>query len=535
VLLVLLAASPAVAATLVGLGGSRLIRAAEAAVVGRVVEIGSRGDRIETLVGLVVEEVLRGTEVPPLLWVRLPGGVRGERARVVAGAPRVRLGDRVLVLLARTAGGWLSPLGLGRGWYRLEERHARRVVAGAARVVAREAGTRRRASLARLRARLAEGGRGIAVGAAAAETAARLTPPGGVTPAPAYGLLHARWFEPDSGAPVGFVVDARGDRRLGPLPALEAVELRMDLVSRPGRAPGARSVILFNDPYGELPVPRRCRGILAVGGFEADVGGAATIDGVRFARITAGEVTVANGFGRCRFWRRVNLAEVMTHELGHALGLGHSEVPEAAMFPRAHLDGRGATLAADDAEALAALYPLPAGAGADGDRDGVPDETDRCPAAADADQMDDDGDGVGDRCDACPTAGAACAPLRLQRLVLRYGGGGLRLRALVPPAALDEARTLIRWSGGSAGAPSLRLGSTQISGPALRAAAHRRGDGWHLVLRARGVPITPAAALAVAVRIGGRELGTLAPCAAGGRFRLECPPRARLTPSSRAR
>ncbi|RME44164.1 MAG: hypothetical protein D6795_18350, partial [Deltaproteobacteria bacterium] len=42
-------------------------------------------------------------------------------------------------------------------------------------------------------------------------------------------------------------------------------------------------------------------------------------------------------------------------------------------------------------------------ASADGDRDGVPNGRDNCPAIANADQSDRDGDGRGDRCDNCPT------------------------------------------------------------------------------------------------------------------------------------
>jgi len=57
---------------------------------------------------------------------------------------------------------------------------------------------------------------------------------------------------------------------------------------------------------------------------------------------------------------------------------------------------------------VVALVAAPQRDGAtDTDGDGLADEADSCPAAANADQADGDGDGVGDACDTCPGTAAA--------------------------------------------------------------------------------------------------------------------------------
>jgi MYXO-CTERM domain-containing protein len=55
-----------------------------------------------------------------------------------------------------------------------------------------------------------------------------------------------------------------------------------------------------------------------------------------------------------------DLANALTHEVGHLLGLAHSEVPEATMFARAEpWETQKTTLADDDEAALRMLYPAP--------------------------------------------------------------------------------------------------------------------------------------------------------------------------------
>ena len=62
-----------------------------------------------------------------------------------------------------------------------------------------------------------------------------------------------------------------------------------------------------------------------------------------------GTTGCANGF---------YIEDVATHEFGHALGLGHSDVPGATMYPSiSYCSQESRTLAGDDIAAVLSLYP----------------------------------------------------------------------------------------------------------------------------------------------------------------------------------
>jgi matrixin/putative Ig domain-containing protein len=130
------------------------------------------------------------------------------------------------------------------------------------------------------------------------------------------------------------------------------------------------NTISFGDCLNQLDPPIGCAGIVAL----------TAISWIRETKVIAGTVfnrlieadTVFNDGMNCFLANSANLAEVGCHELGHAIGLGHSTDPSALMWATAHGRGRDATLGADDRAGVLAIYPASTGGGNPGPGAGGP-------------------------------------------------------------------------------------------------------------------------------------------------------------------
>jgi hypothetical protein len=381
---------PAAGATmLVPMPDESLVALSDLVVVGRVERIESvllGADRVHTRVALAVESALKGDPGGPSIVVTEPGGDVAGVQVVVFGSPEWAVGERALAFLTTRGDGSLTTTALALGKYtvdaRARARRARPVVDErplgpfAARVRALAAGGGRRGD--------GRAGVGVEPALRARETAAFTLQRNLVG-------VAARWFEADcardvvferagmddafdeaasaaavAGAAAAWSGVPGGGITLAPGPAAAAVPTIV------GGVVDGRNTVVFGDPFDEAPAFVDCRGVVAVGGFRSQSldrlpETRRRVSGETFIKIVEGDVVINPGVGACLGDPR-GLAEVVTHEIGHAIGFGHSSEadPEpdptkadATMYFRIHNDGRGAALRSDDV--TAGLYAYPGG------------------------------------------------------------------------------------------------------------------------------------------------------------------------------
>lgn len=395
-------AGPAEATTLVRMSpeeaanrAAAIVRATPIATEYRA-EATADGQKAFVYTTLTVHEVLRG-EIDasgPLVLKHPAATPLGGR---LPGLPELEPGAEYVLFLAADArepyaGYFLQALGLG-AWRLMREGGAEwleRVGEGEAFVVDTAHGPRRGPERVRL-----ERMRTLVAGAAALEAPSHFVRAPQVPPAfraaPKAGggrsdftLAHperpSRWFEPDTGAPVALRVNPAGHTAPTDLRAAldwaasewSAVEDSALRVVNAGDtdACGFRSA----DPVSSVAVDCRneipgagCRsGIIAIGGARTfDFGQTTIVNGVTFVRILTGDVVVNDDDAErpCEFFAtQVQLNRVITHELGHVLGFGHSRPspdPGVGLRPTMYpYIGVGMeTLEADDEAGVRLLYP----------------------------------------------------------------------------------------------------------------------------------------------------------------------------------
>ncbi len=395
--LALIPASSAMAMSYVPMNDEALFQKADVVVRGTIAEArGAAGRELdETSYRLQADEVLKGEVPVGDLDIRLPGAydqtARG--ALIVPGMPRFALNEQVLLFLDKRSDRSYSPSQLLLGVFRVRKDVTNESVLIQDLEQAEEIETpdeprrhRRHRSATRFADWLRDRVRGNPHGDS-------YWTDNELAPGEKYQLNKpaVRWFQfqdnqsvpiysNDGGANSQDLIDAINAWNNAPGSTVALVYSGISSSSSGLDIADGINQVLFNDPNNELAGTFDCLlgGLGAYGKWRSL--GIGEYNGERYGILTEGDIVVQDGIS-CLFSgrRNENAAELLAHELGHVLGLGHScgegllavctpgtAQDNALMRPILHADRRGAALGSDDIAGLAKLYAPISSSGGDG-------------------------------------------------------------------------------------------------------------------------------------------------------------------------
>lgn len=352
-----------------------------AAVRGRVVAVDARWDgavnAIYTYVTLDVRQTWGLAESTRRVVLKQLGGRVGDVELEIGGQARFTSGEDVLVFLeVRPRDGTLYVSGLEQGKWAVKD--DTQVGTPAAERLSTAAAFQRPGLSERQSVEVLEQ-RAATVGALAARRL-HIIPPEIVSAGPAApAWMHlvagtpARWHEADSGEPVYIDTESGGHPEIpgGGLTQLArgatlwSGASSINLQAGHTRGPrcfendesDGRISVSYQDPCGEIDDRSNT---LAYGGLYYVNGDTRTVNGILFRKAVLGMVITDNVAAKFQNLGLGCYERLIAHELGHAIGFGHSADPAAIMSPViTNCSGRTTSnpLAQDDLNGLAAIYP----------------------------------------------------------------------------------------------------------------------------------------------------------------------------------
>lgn len=388
------------ATTIVPMSDRDLVSSSRAIVEGIVItsEAHAVPDRsaVYTYVTVDVERVVKGDLPVGEIVLRQLGGITEEQAFVIHSAPDLVPGERVLLFLNTDEDGSLHVAHMRLGAFRIVPDSATGVLR-----VQRDMGEGMLNPITRdtitwsapyedfmLGVEIMLGDAPTDPGASdRTRTPMRLSPPEysglrrGAGAAPAFSFLGAgfRWFEPDTDRPVRIKVNNKF--AFTPSGGIDEVKLAFQtwssvsgssltvmfdgITTAGGLAADGVSSISYGDPKHQIDDLVNCQGVIALASVIGNPGEKTTIGHLTFSRLLEGDLILNNGIECVTTAHPLLLEEVLTHEFGHDIGLGHSSerfdepdplLRNASMYFIAHNDGRGSALQRDDSDAIRFLY-----------------------------------------------------------------------------------------------------------------------------------------------------------------------------------